>query len=89
MYPLQLIRITKDKGGNVWINPDQIIYAEQGKKDKDNDGDKKPGKQEFLTIIHIAGPEPKLFVKETPEEINKILRSMKHMKKVETTTTHQ
>lgn len=73
MRQVQLLRLTKDSGGVLWINPYQIAYAEVGEK-KDNKGK--------LTILHMATKE-KLFIKETPEELNKIIRSIKSEIKIE------
>ena len=81
MERTQLIRLTKNKGGsNVWINPDQIIFAEQG-EDKESK-DEKSKTPKFVTILHVAGREDKLFVKEAPDEINKIIRNLKVEKEV-------
>ena len=81
MERTQLIRLTKNKGnGNVWINPSQIIFAEQG-EEKDGQDEKEKGPK-YLTILHVAGREGKLFVKESPEEINKIIRSLKEEREV-------
>ena len=72
MERTQLIRLTKNKGtGNVWINPAQIIYAEQGEEKESKEEKDKTTK--YITILHVAGREDKLFVKESPDEINKIL----------------
>jgi hypothetical protein len=81
MERIQLIRLTKNKGnGNVWINPAQIIYAEQAEdKESKEAKDKSP---KFLTILHVSGREDKLFVKEAPDEINKIIRNLKAEKEV-------
>lgn len=81
MERTQLIRLTKNKGNaNVWINPAQIIYAEQGEdKESKDEKDKSP---KYLTILHVAGREDKLFVKEAPDEINKIIRSLKEEREV-------
>ena len=81
MERTQLIRLTKNKGnGNVWINPAQIIYAEQGEdKESKEEKDKTP---KYITILHVAGHEDKLFVKETPDEINKIIRNLKEEREV-------
>lgn len=79
MERTQLIRLTKNKGNNnVWINPAQIIYAEQA-EDKESK-DEKAKSPKFLTILHIG--EDKLFVKESPDEINKIIRNLKAEKEV-------
>ncbi len=76
MERTQLIRLTKNKGNsNVWINPAQIIFAEQG-EDKESK-EEKEGAPRYLTILHVAGREGKLFVKESPDEINKIIRNLK------------
>jgi len=84
----QLIRLTKNKGNsNVWINPDQIIYAEQG-EDKENK-DEKIKTPKFLTILHMTGREDKLFVKESPDEINKIIRNLKVEKEVKEITQYK
>ena len=81
MERTQLIRLTKNKGNaNVWINPAQIIYAEQG-EDKETKDDKVKSPK-YLTILHVAGREDKLFVKESPDEINKIIRSLKEEREV-------
>lgn len=84
MYPLQLIRLTKNKGGNLWINPEQIIYVDQG--EEKTEGEKKPGKPQMITIIHTSSKD--LFVKEPPDEINKILRSMKRETKIQQIISH-
>jgi hypothetical protein len=90
--PVQLIRLTKTKGGNVWVNPEQIIFAEQYEKKPETPAapvkDAKTAaaaKPVFETILHVTGKEPKLFVKEAPDELNKILRTMKRTAKVENT----
>ena len=81
MERTQLIRLTKNKGNvNVWINPAQIIYAEQGEEKESKEAKDKATK--FLTILHVAGREDKLFVKETPDEINKIIRNLKEEREV-------
>jgi len=88
MERIQLIRLTKNKGtGNVWINPAQIIYAEQAEdKESKEAKDKSP---RFLTILHVAGREDKLFVKEAPDEINKIIRNLKVEKEVKEVTQYK
>lgn len=88
MERTQLIRLTKNKGnGNIWINPDQIIFAEQGEDKETKDAkDKSP---KFLTILHVAGREDKLFVKESPDEINKIIRSLKVEREVKEITQYK
>lgn len=74
MRPIQLIRLTKSTGaGVIWLNPQQIIFAEQTEKKED---------KSKLTVIHVTGKE-KLFVKESPEELNKIFRSIKADIKIE------
>jgi hypothetical protein len=88
MERTQLIRLTKNKGNsNVWINPAQIIYAEQG-EDKESK-DEKVTSPKYLTILHVAGREDKLFVKEAPDEINKIIRSLKEEKEVKEVTQYK
>lgn len=80
MERTQLIRLTKNKGNsNVWINPAHIIYAEQGEEKEKDEKSKSP---KFVTILHIAGHEDKLFVKEAPDEINKIIRNLKEEREV-------
>ncbi len=88
MERTQLIRLTKNKGnGNVWINPDQIIFAEQGEdKESKDEKDKSP---RYLTILHVAGREGKLFVKEAPDEINKIIRNLKVEREVKEITQYK
>lgn len=88
MERTQLIRLTKNKGNNnVWINPAHIIYAEQA---EDKEGkDEKSKSPKFLTILHITGQENKLFVKEAPDEINKIIRNLKMEKEVKETTHYK
>lgn len=77
---MQLLRFTKVFGdkANIWINPDQIIFAEVGEK-------KEEGKKEMVkyTVLHVTGKEGKVFVKEHPDEINKIVRSIKRDIKIE------
>jgi hypothetical protein len=81
MERTQLIRLTKNKGNsNVWINPAQIIFAEQGEEKETKD--EKDSTPRYITILHVAGREGKLFVKESPDEINKIIRSLKEEKEV-------
>jgi hypothetical protein len=88
MERIQLIRLTKNKGtGNVWINPAQVIYAEQA-EDKENK-DAKDKSPRFLTILHMAGREDKLFVREAPDEINKIIRNLKVEKEVKEVTQYK
>ena len=88
MERIQLIRLTKNKGdASVWINPAQIIYAEQGEEKESKDSkDKSP---KFITILHVAGREDKLFVKEAPDEINKIIRNLKVEKEVKEVTQYK
>jgi len=88
MERTQLIRLTKSKGtSNVWINPAQIIYAEQA-EDKENK-DEKSKSPKFFTILHVTGQENKLFVKEAPDEINKIIRNLKVEKEVKEITQYK
>jgi hypothetical protein len=85
MERVQLIRLTKNKGtASVWVNPAQIIFAEQA-EDKENK-DPKAKSPKFFSILHVAGVENKLFVKEAPDEINKIIRSLKVEKEVKEVT---
>lgn len=88
MERTQLIRLNKSKGnGNVWINPTQIIFAEQAEdKDSKDEKDKSP---KFFTILHVTGREGKLFVKEAPDEINKIIRNLKVEKEVKEITQYK
>lgn len=85
---VQLLRLTKNTGGEVWINPQQIIYAEIGKK-KDApppDPKQKPAAKkgdEFMTILHMTGKEGKIFVSESPAEINRIIKSVKRQVRVD------
>ncbi len=61
---VQLLQFKKSTGGGeVWINPDQIIYAEVVEL--------KEGKGPS-TIVHLTGKEGKVFIKEHPAEMNKI-----------------
>ena len=56
--------------GSHWINPDNISSVASG-KDKD-------GKD--YTVLHMnSQSEPKIFIKEKPEELNKIFK--KYQKK--------
>jgi hypothetical protein len=88
MERIQLIRLTKNKGnGNVWINPAQIIFAEQGEEKEGKD--EKDNTPKYLTILHVAGREGKLFVKESPDEINKIIRNLKVEKEVKEITQYK
>ena len=88
MERTQLIRLTKNKGtSNVWINPAQVIYAEQAEEKEGKDEKSKSPK--FLTILHMAGREDKLFVKEAPDEINKIIRNLKEEKEVKEITQYK
>ena len=88
MERTQLIRLTKSKGtSSVWINPTQIIYAEQA-EDKESK-DEKSKTPKFFTILHVTGQENKLFVKEAPDEINKIIRSLKAEKEVKEITQYK
>ena len=88
MERTQLIRLTKNKGtSNVWINPAQIIFAEQG-EEKDSK-DEKDGAAKYITILHVAGREGKLFVKESPDEINKIIRNLKVEREVKEITQYK
>jgi hypothetical protein len=88
MERIQLIRLTKNKGtANVWINPAHIIYAEQAEdKEAKDEKDKSP---KFFTILHMTGNEGKLFVKEAPDEINKIVRNLKVEKEVKEVTHYK
>lgn len=88
MERIQLIRLTKNKSNsNVWINPAQIVFAEQG---EDKEGkDEKDGATRYLTILHVAGREGKLFVKESPDEINKIIRNLKVEREVKEVTSYK
>lgn len=88
MERIQLIRLTKNKGAaNVWVNPAQIIYAEQAEdKESKDEKDKSP---KFFTILHVTGHEGKLFVKEAPDEINKIIRSLKVEREVKEVTHYK
>lgn len=75
--PVQLLRFKKATGGGeVWVNPEQVIYAEAHEKKED---------KSKLTILHVTGKEGKLFIKESPEEVNRIFRSIKE----ETVTTYK
>jgi|GEM_PF-7078242 len=72
---VQLLRFTKSTGkGTIWINPEQVIYAEPVES-KDNKGP--------MTVVHVTGKEGKVFIKESPEEMNKIFRSIRKQIKVE------
>jgi ribosomal protein L35AE/L33A len=67
---VQGTKFTKHKGdGSVWIVPEHIIYMEPFEK---KEGDKLVKG----TIVHVSGKEGKVFVKEHPDEINKILRTL-------------
>lgn len=67
---IQFVRFAKHKGeGYVYIIPEKMIYAETFEKTEQ-------GKVVKGTIIHVDGKEGKVFVKETPEEINAILRKL-------------
>lgn len=72
---IQLLRFKKHIGtGNVWVNPEQMVYAEEAEKKED--------KTKF-TVLHVTGKEGKVFIKEHPEEINKIIKSIKREIKIE------
>jgi hypothetical protein len=80
--PVQFIKLTKNLGGEVWVDPSRIIYMEVGTskelatKEADKDPKKKtdPPGPTSMTIIHVNGAKKELFVKESPDEINKIIR---------------
>lgn len=84
---VQLLRLTKTNGQELWINPHQIIYAEVGKRDQSKEpaakDSKTPKKEEFITILHVTGKDGKVFVTQSPAEINKIIRSIKRNVKIE------
>ncbi|MEO6610701.1 MAG: hypothetical protein ABIT05_01160 [Chitinophagaceae bacterium] len=86
---VQMVRLTKTNGGELWINPAQIVFAEIGRKKdspEDNTGKVKPApgkKEEFMTILHMTGKEGKVFVTEAPAEINRIIKSVKRNLKIE------
>ena len=89
-YPalVQLLRLTKTNGGEVWINPAQIVYAEVAKKKEPEEAapkQKTAGKKDdgFMTILHVTGKEGKVFVNESPAEINRIIKSVKRNLKME------
>jgi hypothetical protein len=63
----------------IWINPEQVIYAETGEK-KDSKDSKVPVK---YTVVHVTGKDGKVFIKESPEEMNRIFRSVKKEMKIE------
>ena len=88
MERTQLIRLTKNKGNAyVWINPEHLIYAEQG---EEKDGkDEKDTTPKYITILHVTGFDGKLFVKESPDEINKIIRNLKVEKEVKEVTSYK
>lgn len=71
-FPVQLLRLTKTNGGEAWVNPAQIVFAEIGKVPEKDRKDKT--KDEFLTILHMTGKEGKVFVLESPAKINEIVR---------------
>jgi hypothetical protein len=74
---VQQIKFTKAfQEGNIWIVPEHIIYSETGEK-------KEPGKKEptKYTVVHVTGKDGKVFIKEHPDEINRILRGMKKTQK--------
>lgn len=72
---IQLIRFKRNIGtGNVWVNPEQMVYAEEAEKKED--------KTKF-TVLHVTGKEGKVFIKESPEEVNNILRKIKREIKIE------
>jgi hypothetical protein len=83
--PVQFIKLTKNLGGEVWIDPTRIIYMDVGTSkdvtaskepsDKDTKKKQEPPTPASMTILHVSGAKKELFVKETPEEINKAIRS--------------
>lgn len=68
---MQLLRFTKHPSKTaIWINPEHMIFAETFEKLE--------GKETIKgTILHVSGKEGKVFIRESPEEINKIVRSIK------------
>ena len=81
--PVQFIKLTKNLGGETWIDPNRIIKIDVGTqreidgqppKPAPNKDAKKPDPA-TVTIIFLEGLKKEVFVKETPEEINKIIRT--------------
>jgi hypothetical protein len=67
--PIQFIKLTKNLGGEVWIDPTRIIYMDVGtSKDVAPADPKEKKKQEptSMTILHVNGAKKELFVKEIP-----------------------
>jgi uncharacterized protein YlzI (FlbEa/FlbD family) len=82
----QMIRFTKTNGDAIWINPEHVIYVEQADRKSAPATDPAPPKKEGtgkLTIVHVSGKEGKVFIKESPEEMNKIFRTVKKELKIE------
>jgi uncharacterized protein YlzI (FlbEa/FlbD family) len=88
---MQLLRLTKTNGGELWINPEKIVYAEIGKKSDAKEApvrDPKTAaarKEEFITVLHVEGKDGKVFVQESPSKINEIIRGLKRTVKKEVT----
>jgi hypothetical protein len=84
-FPVQFIKLTKNLGGETWIDPNRIIKMDIGtQRDHDagretapvkgKDANKKP-EPSVMTIIQLSGAKKDVFVRESPEEINKIIRT--------------
>lgn len=78
---VQLLLLKNHYAGksDYWINPAMIVYAETGSEKTD-----KPNVKINFTILHIAGGKEKIFVKESPEEINRIILSIRQDEVVKT-----
>lgn len=81
-----LLKFTKAfRKGHVWIEPAHIIAAVQYEKGEEEEDDKTskevkdpkpavPAKKEYYTLVHTQGKIAKYHIKESPEQINDIVR---------------
>lgn len=94
-FPPQFIELTKNRGGQTWVDATRIVEMNQGKvNDKGKESEPKkenpPAKgtagketkapaEPMMTIIDLKDPKGKLFVMEHPDEI---------IKKIKNSTSH-
>jgi hypothetical protein len=70
---IQFVRFTEAyKQEPIWIIPEQMIFAEVVEQ-KDTKTKHVLGQ---MTVMHLAGKDAKIFIKELPEEINRILSKL-------------
>lgn len=93
MERVQLIRFTKAlKPGDVWINPQTIVYAEVNEKKEEDTAKKDPkdkGKPKTYTVLHLLGNNDKVFINEHPDEINGIIRRLVVEREVKEATSYK